>query len=262
MKAGLAMNSLFNLSGKTAIVTGAGRGIGKSIALGLAEAGANVVLSSRTQSELEEVANEIRRIGTESFVIPCDVTKPEDIKQVVVETKNRFGSIDILINNAGMTIKTPAEEYELDNWNRIIAVNLTGVFLFAQYAGREMIKQNHGRIINISSVGSTTALTGSVAYCASKGGVNMLTKVLAVEWAKYGVNVNGIAPAYIETPLAKTVSDAKEDFTAKVQERTPLGRMGYPNELAGAAVFLASDAASYMTGETIFVDGGWTALGL
>ncbi|WP_257985515.1 SDR family NAD(P)-dependent oxidoreductase [Bacillus sp. V5-8f] len=256
------MTSLFNLDGKTAIVTGAGRGIGKSIAIGLAEAGANVVLCSRTQSELEEVSGEIQKMGRKTLIIPCDVTKPDQIQDVVYQTKNHFDSIDILINNAGLTIKRPAEEYTLEDWNQIIAVNLTGVFLFAQYTGREMIKQRSGRIINISSVASTTALRSSIAYCASKGGVNMLTKTLSLEWAPYGIHVNGIAPSYIETQLVKNIKEARKGFAEQVEARTPLGRMGHPNELVGASIFLASDAATYITGETIFVDGGWVAAGM
>jgi NAD(P)-dependent dehydrogenase (short-subunit alcohol dehydrogenase family) len=256
------VNALFDLQGKSAIVTGAGRGIGRSIALGLAQAGADVVLCSRTENELQELANEIERVGRQALVVPCDVMKPEEIQHAVDMAKNQFGKIDILINNAGVTKKTPAEEYEIEDWEHIIAVNLTGVFLFAQYAGREMIKQGGGRIINISSVASQTAVTGSIAYCASKGGVNMLTKVLAVEWAKYGIQVNGIAPAYIETPLVKQIKDVREEFSEQVAARTPLGRMGHPDELVGAAVFLASDASSYISGETIFVDGGWVAVGL
>jgi NAD(P)-dependent dehydrogenase (short-subunit alcohol dehydrogenase family) len=255
-------SSLFNLTGKTAIVTGAGRGIGRSVAVGLAKAGANIVVCSRTESELTEVAQEISNSGREVLVVPCDVTRPQDIQYVINETVERFGVIDILINNAGMTIKRPAEEYTLEDWNQILAVNLTGVFLFAQAAGREMIKQGNGKIINISSVAARTAVTGSIAYCASKGGVDMVTKGLAVEWAAYGVRVNGIAPAYIETPLVKAIKETRSDFASKVEARTPLARMGNPDEIVGAAMFLASDASSYTTGETILVDGGWVAVGL
>lgn len=256
------MNALFDLHEKSAIVTGAGRGIGRSLAIGLAQAGADVTLCSRTETELASLAVEIERLGRRALVVPCDVTKAEEIQHVIDMTKNEFGRIDILINNAGMTKKTPAEDYELEDWSRIIAVNLTGVFLFAQYAGREMIKQGSGKIINISSIASQTAVTGSAAYCASKGGVNMITKVLAVEWAKYGVQVNGIAPSYFETPLVKQIKDTREGFVEQIAARTPLGRMGHPDELVGAAIFLASDASSYISGETIFVDGGWVAVGL
>ncbi|HZG72544.1 MAG TPA: glucose 1-dehydrogenase [Chondromyces sp.] len=252
----------FDLTGKNAIVTGAGRGIGKSIAIGLAEAGANVVLCSRTEAELLEVADQIRSYGRQALVVPCDIKKVEDIQHVVDTTISELGTIDILINNAGMTIKKSAEEYDLEDWNNIIGVNLTGVFLFAQLVGRQMIQQKQGKIINISSVASETALKGSIAYCASKGGVNMVTKTLAFEWAKYGIQVNGIAPAYIETPLVEAIKQKREELARAVEERTPLNRMGRPDELVGAAIFLASEASSYMTGETIFLDGGWKAAGL
>jgi NAD(P)-dependent dehydrogenase (short-subunit alcohol dehydrogenase family) len=256
------MANLFDLTGKTAIVTGAGRGIGRSIALGIADAGCDVALVSRTESELIELAEEIEKRGRRALVAPCDVTKPTDIERAVEATKQKFGKIDILINNAGITIKKPAELYELEDWNRVIAVNLTGVFLFAQYTGREMIKQRSGKIINISSIAAKTAITGSVAYCASKGGVDMITKVLACEWAPYGITVNAIGPAYIETPLVAQVKQTRADFEERVVQRTPLRRLGQPDEIVGAAIFLSSDASSYMTGETIFVDGGWRALGM
>ena len=255
-------SSLFDLSGKTAIVTGAGRGIGRSVAIGLAKAGANIVVCSRTESELTEVAEEISNSGREVLVVPCDVTRSQDIQRVINDTVQRFGVIDILLNNAGMTIKKPAEDYSLEDWNQILSVNLTGVFLFAQAAGRQMIKQGSGKIINISSVAAKTAISGSIAYCASKGGVDMVTKGLAMEWASFGIRVNGIAPAYIETPLVKAIKETRSDFANKVEERTPLARMGHPEEIVGAAVFLASDASSYTTGETILVDGGWVAAGL
>lgn len=254
--------SLFDLKGKTAIITGAGRGIGKAIALGLSEAGCNVVICSRTISELEEVAKEIELRNGNVAIIACDITIPSNIDSVIEKAKKCFGKIDILINNAGMTVKKPAEEYTLVDWNRVLNVNLTGVFLFAQKVGIEMLKQKQGSIINISSIASKTALTGSIAYGASKGGVNMITKTLASEWATRGVRVNGIAPAYIETPLIENIKVNNEGFSTTVEQRTPMKRMGKPQEIIGLALFLASPAASYITGETIFVDGGWTAIGI
>jgi NAD(P)-dependent dehydrogenase (short-subunit alcohol dehydrogenase family) len=251
----------FDLSGKASIVTGAGRGIGRSIALGYAEAGSNVVLCARTQSELEMVAEEVRAKGVDALVVPCDVSDGAQIRAVVDAAVDRFGAIDVLVNNAGLTVKTPAEDYSLEDWNRIIQVNLTGVFLFAQCVGRQMIGQRRGRIINIGSVAARTAITDSVAYCASKAGVDMVTKVLAVEWAKHGVQVNAIGPAYIETPQVKAIADARAGFADNIARRTPMGRLGQPDEIVGAAIFLASDAASYVTGETVTVDGGWTAYG-
>lgn len=253
---------LFNLEGKTAIVTGAGRGIGRSVALGLAEAGSNLVVCSRTTTELEELAEEIREKGADVLAISCDVKKQSDIDHVIKKTLDRFQTVDILINNAGITKKYVAEEFPLDEWEQILSVNLTGVFLFAQKVGKVMLEQGSGSIINISSIGSEQALKKSIAYVSSKGGVNMLTKTFAAEWAERGVRVNGIAPGYIKTPLVTAVKNHRSDFATDIEKRTPMKRMGEPEEIVGAAVFLASDASSYITGETIFVDGGWTAVGL
>ncbi|MCC5812073.1 MAG: glucose 1-dehydrogenase [Ectothiorhodospiraceae bacterium] len=251
----------FDLAGKVSLVTGAGRGIGRSIALGLAEAGSDLVLSSRSRDELETVADEVRAMGRSALVAPCDVTEAGEVEAAVNQAVEHFGDIHVLINNAGMTVKQPAEHLALADWQRIIDVNLTGVFLMAQAVGRRMLDQGSGSIVNISSIAAETALSGSLAYCASKGGVNMLTKVLAVEWASRGVRVNGLAPAYTETPLVKAITDSKEGFADRVRARTPLGRLARPEEMVGAAIFLASDASTYVTGETLRVDGGWTAYG-
>lgn len=252
---------LFDLTGKTSLVTGAGRGIGRSIALGLAEAGSNLVLCSRSPDELEAVATEVRALGVKALAISCDVTDPASIEAAVTATVEHFGAIDVLINNAGRTVKQPAEDLALSDWQAIINVNLTGVFLVAQAVGRQMIRQGSGRIINISSIAAKTAITGSVAYCASKGGVDMVTRVLAVEWARHGIQVNGLAPAYTETPLVKALTDTRADFADRVTSRTPMKRMARPDEMVGTAIFLASDASTYITGETVMVDGGWTAYG-
>lgn len=253
--------TFFDLSGQVSLVTGAGRGIGRSIALGLAEAGSDLVLCSRSREELEEVAVEARKLGVRAFVSPCDVTDADQITAAVDAAIQEYGRIDVLINNAGLTIKKPAEELPLEDWQTIINVNLTGVFLMAQAVGRHMLKQGSGRIINISSIAAKTGITGSVAYCASKGGVDMVTKTLAVEWADRGVRVNGLAPAYTETPLVKAITDARADFADRVKNRTPMNRMARPEEMVGTAIFLASEASSYITGETVMVDGGWTAYG-
>lgn len=253
---------LFDLTDQVAIVTGAGRGIGREIALGLARAGVDIVVCSRTESELNEVAGEVEAIGSSVLVVPCDVSNEGDIDRVIDETLQKFGKVDILINNAGLTRKHPAEDFPLEDWNEIIQVNLTSVFLFAQKVGKVMLEQESGSIINISSIASRQALTDSIAYAASKGGVNMLTKTFAIEWAERGVRVNAIAPAYMETPLVKEIKNHRADFAENIMQRTPMKRMGDPQEVVGAAIFLASDAASYITGETIFVDGGWTSIGL
>lgn len=253
--------NLFDLSGRCTLVTGAGRGIGREIAKAFAEAGSDLVLCSRTQAELDAMAAELSGHGVQVLPIACDVTDQASVQAMVDRAVDKLGRIDVLVNNAGMTTKKPAEDYTPEDWEKIIAVNLTGVFFVAQAVGRHMIRERAGRIINISSIAAQTAITGSVAYCASKGGVNMVTRVLAAEWAQYGIRVNGLAPAYTETPLVKAITEARADFADRVKARTPMGRMARPEEMVGAAIFLASDASSYVTGETVHVDGGWTALG-
>lgn len=253
--------SLFDLGGNVSLITGAGRGIGRSIALGLAEAGSDLVLCSRSRDELETVATEARGRGVRALVVTCDVSVPEQITAAVDTAIREFGHIDVLINNAGLAIKKPAEDLPLEDWQTIINVNLTGVFLMAQAVGRHMLERGSGSIVNISSIAGKTGLTGSSAYCASKGGVDMLTRTLAVEWADRGVRVNALAPAYTETPLVKSITDVRVDFADKVVARTPMKRMADPEEMVGTAIYLASRASSYVTGEIVMVDGGWTAFG-
>lgn len=252
----------FDVQGKVVIVTGAGRGIGRSVAKGFADAGAKVIVCSRTESELVFLQEEIEKTGGICEVVTCDVSRQSDIENVVQKTVEKFGKIDVLINNAGITKKIPAKDLALEDFKKIIDINLTSVFLFAQLVGRVMIEQGFGKIINVSSVASDQGLTGSIAYAASKGGVTMLTKTLAIEWAEYGVQVNAIAPAYVETPLVEAVKLTRQGFEESVINRTPMRRMAKPEEMIGACIFLGSEASSYMTGETIFLDGGWRAYGL
>ncbi|MEC9488832.1 MAG: SDR family oxidoreductase [Halanaerobium sp.] len=251
----------FNLQGRVAIVTGGTSGIGEAVALALAEAGADVVATSRTRSKVEKVSEKLRQAGAKTIEITTDVTRTQEIEGLKEQVLAEFGRIDILVNNAGMTIKKKAEELELAEWQRIIDLNLTSVFACSQIIGRQMIAQKSGKIINIASVGSSLAIRRSVAYCASKGGVEQLTKVLASEWVEYGIQVNAIAPGYITTPLTEGMLK-DEGFMTRLRNRVPMKRTGRADELKGLAVYLASSASSYMTGEVVYVDGGWSILGV
>jgi NAD(P)-dependent dehydrogenase (short-subunit alcohol dehydrogenase family) len=262
MKGGIVVLKSMTLENKVALVTGAGRGIGRSLALGLAEAGADVILTSRTMEQLVQVADEIKAMGRRAMTVTMDARNWDSIQGAVDQAISEMGSIDILVNNAGITIKMPAEDYTREDWDQVISTNLTGVFACAQAVGRQMIKNGYGKIINMASVGGQTALTGSIAYCAAKGGILQITRTLAAEWAKYNINVNAIGPAYIETPMVEKVMEERPELSQRIKDRTPMGRLGKPEEVVGAAIFLASDAASYVNGETIFVDGGWTAYGI
>lgn len=252
--------SLFDLSGKIAIVTGGGIGLGQQIALALAEAGCNVVTCSRKLERCEEVAQEIEKMGRKASAFRCDITNGEEIEQVVSKTVKEFRRIDILVNNAGRSWGSPVEEYPLEHWNKVIEVNITGTFLFSQIVGREMIKQKSGKIINISSyaglLGSDPEYLDAIAYNTTKGAIITLTKDLAVKWAKYNINVNAIAPGWFETRMTKWTIENKGD---KILNRLLIKRFGGEDDLKGAVVFLASKASDYMTGQILCVDGGLTA---
>jgi len=254
----MGYRKLFDLTDRVAIVTGGAGGLGRPTALGLADFGANVVVTSRNLQNLESVKKEIEQLGRESLAISCDVTKHEDVKRMVKQALDRFERIDILVTYAGLNIPKPAEEYPFDDWKKIMDTNVTGVFLCNQEVGKVMIKQRSGKIINISSVRGGYALPRNyVGYCTSKGAVNMLTRVLACEWAKFNVLVNAIAPTVIETPLTAHILDDPE-FAKRMKERIPLGRWGFPDDLIGAIVYLASDASNFVTGQILYIDGGVT----
>jgi NAD(P)-dependent dehydrogenase (short-subunit alcohol dehydrogenase family) len=248
---------LFDLGGRTAIVTGGGSGIGRQMATGLAEAGANVVLCARKAERCEEAAAELEGLGARAFGMGCDVRNPADIQAVVDRTKTELGRIDILVNNAGTSWGAPAEDHPLEGWQKVIDVNLTGVFLFAQAAGRVMIEQRAGKIVNIASVaalgGAPPELMNAVAYNASKGGVLSFSRDLATKWARYGINVNAIAPGWFPSDMNRALLDTQPDAYL---EHIPLQRFGGPDDLKGAVVFLASAASDYVTGQVIVVDGG------
>jgi len=253
---------MFNLSGKAAVVTGARRGIGKGIALALATAGADVLISDVDLADCEAAAEEIReKTGRKVIPCKCDVTKKEEVEAMVAKAVSEFGKLDILVNNAGIAQFKPFLELTEEDWDRTIDINLKGQFLCAQAAAKEMIKNKWGRIINIASIASGQVGVGfaSIAhYCASKGGVTAMTEALALELAPLGIRVNAIGPGVIETPMTK---DLLGDETTKkgLLARTVVGRFGKPADIAAIAVYLASEEADFTTGATFFVDGGWLA---
>ncbi|MGD9588186.1 MAG: 3-oxoacyl-ACP reductase FabG [Pyrinomonadaceae bacterium] len=252
------VKELFDLSARTAIVTGGSRGIGKEMAEGLAEAGASLMLCARRQEWLDETVAEFEGHGFNVAGMVCDVAAPADVQAVVDETVARFGSVDILVNNAGISWGAMPEEMLLEKWQKVLDVNLTGCFLFAQAAGREMLKKNSGSIINIASIaGLTSSANGPfyAGYVASKSGLIGLTRELAASWGRKGIRVNAIAPGFFHSRLADAVIDIYE---RSIQENNVIPRVGNEGELKGVAVFLASDASSYITGQTISVDGGMT----
>lgn len=249
---------LFDLSGKVAIVTGAGRGLGRSMALALAAAGADIAVSSRTSAELNTLCDEARALGRRASAITADCTVEADCNRLVEQTVESFGRLDILVNNAGMNIRKPVLELSLAEFQQVLSLNLEGYFLCARAAGRVLVPQESGKVINISSIMGRVALATQAAYASSKGAIEQLTKVLAIEWAPANVQVNAIGPTYFETELTRPLFEDQErqEFIAS---RTPMGRWGQPHELAGAVIFLASQASDYVTGHTLVVDGGWTA---
>lgn len=250
------MSALFDLSGKVAVVTGAGRGIGRAIAEALARCGASLVLSGRARAALDKAA---ATIGRDVLVQPVDVSRQSDVIALRDAALARFGRIDVLVNNAGINpIWRTIEKTSLADWQAIIDVNLTGSFLCCKYIGSTMAERGGGSIINMSSVAGQVGLARSVPYCASKGGVELLTKALALDWAKRGVRVNCLAPGYVDTDLTAGLLH-HETLSKPFLDHTPMGRFGETRDVVGAAVFLASDASSYMTGQSLVVDGGWTA---
>jgi NAD(P)-dependent dehydrogenase (short-subunit alcohol dehydrogenase family) len=250
--------SEFDLSGKVAIVTGAGRGLGYHIAFALAKFGADVVICSRTISELEKAKVAIEKFGRRVLILRMDVCKIPEILSMVEESVKAFGHIDILVNNAGVNVPQWAVDVTEEAWDKVIDTNLKGLFFCAQAVGKVMIQQKKGKIINISSQAGSVGLLQRAAYCSSKGGVNLLTKVLAIEWAQYNINVNAIAPTFLETPFSKPMFE-KEGFREYVLGNIPLGRVGQPQDVIGALIYLASEASNLVTGHILLIDGGWTA---
>jgi NAD(P)-dependent dehydrogenase (short-subunit alcohol dehydrogenase family) len=251
---------LFSLQGKTAIVTGGGRGLGEQIAEAYADAGANVVICSRNLEACQQISESLAAKGGRSLALKCDVSNPEEIQYVVDETMKEFGRIDILVNNSGVSWGAPALEMPEDKWDKVMNINLKAVFLFSQACGKIMKEQSSGKIINIASIagfgGQDPTVMDAIGYSTSKGAVITFTKDLAVKLAPYNINVNAIAPGFFPTKMAKVVIDSSGK---KILERTPAGRFGSDDDMKGPALFLASDASNYVYGHVLVVDGGTSA---
>lgn len=255
------INSLFTLSGKVAIVTGAGSGLGVVFSEALAAAGATVICTGISLEPVQQTAANLTAAGFQAVAIQLDVTDDDAIARVMQDVVTRFGSLDIMVNNAGIARMGPPEAMSRDDWQSVIDVNLTGVFVCAREAAKQMIAAGRGgSIINIASILGAVASEPAPAasYAAAKGGVVNMTRDLAVHWAQYGIRVNAIGPAYFPSEMTGPIMEMPE-VVAEIERRTPLGRMGRPNELKGPVMFLASEASSYVTGQTLYVDGGWTA---
>jgi gluconate 5-dehydrogenase len=252
---------MFDLKGRIALVTGASSGLGVQFAKALARQGADLAILARRREKLEEVKKTIEGLGVRCLALTCDVLKNEEIVAAVSKVKEHYGRIDILVNNAGTARSKPAEAQSDEDWNAVINTNLNSVYFMAREVGKVMIGQKYGKIVNVGSIHSSVAMTTSnlSAYCTSKGGVLMLTKALANEWAKYNITVNAIGPAYFPSEMTENTM-AKPEFLNIVKTYCPMGRPGKTGELDGALVYFASDASSYTTGQLLSVDGGWTAI--
>ncbi|MEK7291652.1 MAG: glucose 1-dehydrogenase [Planctomycetota bacterium] len=248
---------LFSLRDKVALVTGAGKGLGKSMALALSESGAHVAVVSRTLSDVETTAREIQENGVKSLPMSVDVTKQEDVIRMVEKVLSEFKTIDILVNNVGTFVGGECLAFSLEDWHKILEINLTSVYLCSKFVGKHMVEKQRGKIINISAALGAFGVRESSAYCASKGGVIQLTRALAIEWAKYNINVNSIAPYAMETDMTRTMLEDEKIRTAIIS-KIPMKRIGKPADLSGIIVFLASKASDYITGQVIFVDGGFS----
>jgi NAD(P)-dependent dehydrogenase (short-subunit alcohol dehydrogenase family) len=245
----------FDLSGKVAVVTGGGRGIGRAIALGLARSGASVVVSSRTQKEIEAVAEEIKNFGGKAIAVVTDLTVNEQLENLVNLTMKEFGKIDILINNAARSFLRSILDLREDGWDKVFNTNVKAVWLLSRAVARKMMEQKSGKIINITTVGAEKAELGMAAYGCSKAALKMLTRCMAREWAQYGIQVNAVGPGLTRTDFSKPIWSNPE-VAKRVSAAIPMGRLAEPEEIVGSVLFLASDAAQFITGHSIYVDGG------
>jgi NAD(P)-dependent dehydrogenase (short-subunit alcohol dehydrogenase family) len=251
---------IFDVKEKVVVVTGGSRGIGKAIALGFGEAGARVVVAARNVDLLQEVAEEIRSYGSDALAVECDLSRDPDLFNLVSKAVDQFGRLDILVNNAAISpYVKKSEEIEIEEWDKVIRVNLTAPFLLCREAGKIMIKNNWGRIINVASIGGLVGLPRQLTYSVCKGGLIQLTRTLAVEWSRrYNITVNAIAPGYTITDLTEGMR-ASEIISANLLERTPMRRFGKSKEMVTAALYFASEHSSFTTGAVLIVDGGWMA---
>ena len=250
------MEKSLSLQGKKSLITGAAKGIGESIAMTFAKLGSDLALVDIDSPSLEKVSEEIRKTGRRVYPIVADITSLKDIEEIVQKSIQNLGEINVLVNNAGVSFLNPAEKLTEEEWDKTLSVNLKGLYFLSQAVGRHMIQKKSGKIINIASQAAVVALENHIAYCASKAGVVAVTKVLALEWGKYNINVNAIAPTIIMTPMGKKAWSGEKG--EKMLERIPLGRFGEPEDVAFTAAFLASDISNMITGTTIMVDGGYT----
>lgn len=251
---------LFDLKGKTAIVTGGARGLGAQIAEIYGKAGANLVICSRDKAACDEMVDKLSKEGIKALAIECDVTSQEDVKKVVSETVEHFEKIDILVNNSGASWAAPVEDMPLEAWQKVMNVNVTGTFLMSQEVGKVMIKQKSGKIINMASIagfGGTPAFMQTIGYNTSKAAIMTFTKDLAVKWGEHNINVNAIAPGFFATKMSKILIEQGKEY---ILSATPLKRLGTDKDLQGAALFLAAKASDYITGDILTVDGGAHAL--
>jgi len=249
--------NIFDLTGKTAMVTGSTKGLGQVAAVALAKAGADVAVCGRNRDNLKKVSESVKKLGRDSDGFFLDVTSQQSVQEGVDQILKHFGKVDILVNNAGVNYRVPVLQFPEEQWDLIIDTNLKGYFLVARAVAPQMIERGYGKIINMSSIFGFTPLPDQLAYSASKGGVNQLTRVMALEWAKNGVRVNAVAPTYFETELVTQIRNDPKRFNF-INERTPMGRWGQPEEIEGIIIFLAAPASDFITGQIIYIDGGWT----